>query len=108
MDCPEQSIELSWLDDVTVGPQCVALLNDRWLIIMAQDNDRDRAQGAYERAVRLNPEQCAPYILIAKFHQRRSKIEQSLVCYRKARILSPLDEELEQSESQLQERSDRK
>jgi tetratricopeptide (TPR) repeat protein len=70
--------------------------------------DRDRAQGAYERAVRLNPEQCAPYILIAKFHQRRSKIEQSLVCYRKARILSPLDEELEQSESQLRERSDRK
>ena len=31
--------------NVPIGPQGVALLDDHWIIIQAQDNDGDRPQG---------------------------------------------------------------
>ena len=69
--------------------------------------DWDRAEGSYERAIRLNPEHYAPYMYRATFHERRGELDEALLYYRKAHALNPLDEKLEQSVDRLEGAGDR-
>lgn len=68
-------------------PQRIATLS------MRMGNSR-RAQGAYLREIRLNPEHYAPYALLARFYQKSGQFEKASIYYRKALALNPLDKGL--------------
>ena len=65
--------------------------------------DWSRAEGAYERTVQLNPYHYAPHKLLAMFYEKAGKPEKALSSYRRASTLNPLDEELDQAVSRLEE-----
>jgi hypothetical protein len=69
--------------------------------LATQIEDWRRAEGAYHRSIRLNPEHFAPYELMASFYERRGETKKTLPLYRKALALNPLDEELRRKVTQL-------
>ena len=64
--------------------------------------DWDRAEEAYKRAIRLNPEHYAPYAVLAESYMVRGRTEEALRYYQKALALNPLDKDLRQRIEQLQ------
>jgi len=78
-------------------------LPEREAALAIDAGDWDRAEGAYERAIRLNPEHYAPYMYRATFHERRGELKEALLYYRKAHALNPIDEELGRSVSRLRD-----
>ena len=69
--------------------------------LATQIEDWRRAEVAYHRSIRLNPEHFAPYELMASFYERRGQVEKALSVYRKALSLNPLDEELRRKVAHL-------
>src|SRR5215210_6873776 len=65
--------------------------------------DWDRAEGAYKRAIRLNPDHYAPYAVLAEAYQVRGRTEEALRYYQKAIALNPLDYRLKQAFKRLQD-----
>jgi hypothetical protein len=66
-----------------------------------QIGDWPRAEDAYRRSIRLNPEHYAPYELLAFFHEEGGEPEKALSLYREALLLNPLDKELNQRVARL-------
>jgi len=64
--------------------------------------DWDRAEQAYKRAIRLNPEHYAPYAVLAESCMVRGRTEEALRYYQKALALNPRDTELKQRVKSLQ------
>ena len=64
--------------------------------------DWPRAEKAYLREIRLNPEHYVPYLLLARFYEQRGQTEKALSFYRKSLERNPLDPELKRSVSRLQ------
>ncbi len=62
-----------------------------------------RAERAYKRAISLNPEHYAPYMLLGSFYEQRGQLQQSLTYYQKALERNPLDEELGRDIGRLQD-----
>ncbi len=69
--------------------------------LRARIGDWPRTVGAYERAIRLNPEHYAPRALLAGFYERHGEPQRALSTYREAADLNPLDEELKAREKAL-------
>ncbi|WP_243638230.1 O-antigen ligase family protein [Rubrobacter taiwanensis] len=67
-----------------------------------ESGDWKRAESAYMRAIRLNPEHYEPRMLLAAFYERRGDPELALRYYRQAAALNPLDRELPQRVAYLQ------
>lgn len=65
--------------------------------------DGVRAEDAYHRTIRLNPDHYAPYAMLAEFYDSRGQAEEALAYYRKALVLNPLDEDLARHISRLGE-----
>jgi len=65
--------------------------------------DWPRAEKAYKTEIRLNPEHYVSYLLLAQFYEQRGETEKALSFYRKALERNPLDPQLEESVSRLQE-----
>ncbi|MEJ7843401.1 MAG: O-antigen ligase family protein [Rubrobacter sp.] len=78
-------------------------LPEREAALAIDIGDWGRAEGSYEKAIRLNPEHYAPYMYRATFHERRGELDEALLYYRKAHALNPIDEELGQSVSRLRD-----
>jgi hypothetical protein len=71
-------------------------LAEREAELAIEAGDWERAEEAYERAIRLNPEHFAPYMFLATFYERRGEFEKALLYYQKALTLNPLNHDLEQ------------
>ncbi len=69
-----------------------------------QTGDWDRAEHSYSRAIRLDPENYAPYYLYALLCEKRGDYEDALRLYRKASSLNPLDEEVDKRLSQFEKK----
>lgn len=70
-----------------------------------RSDDFERAEEAYQRAIRLNPEHYAPYVLLAETYEDSGQFEKSFVYYRKALALNPLDKDLDRALTRLQNRN---
>ena len=68
-----------------------------------QIGDWPRAERAYKRELELNPEHYVPYMLLARFYEQRGESEKALSYYQEALERNPLDSELKESVSRLQE-----
>jgi hypothetical protein len=66
-----------------------------------ETEDWDRAENAYGRAIRLNPEHYAPYMFMARFYEHRREVEKALLYCQKASALNPLDEDIKGHVDQL-------
>ena len=64
--------------------------------------DTARAEEAYRRAVRLNPEHFAPYYLLGLLKEKAGADEQALALYRKAMSLNPLDKDVRRRLTELE------
>ncbi|CAN5807237.1 hypothetical protein BH23ACT11_BH23ACT11_01050 [soil metagenome] len=65
--------------------------------------DWPRAEKAYKREIRLNPEHYVSYLLLAQFYEQRGETEKALSFYREALERNPIDPQLKESVSRLQE-----
>ena len=63
--------------------------------------DWGRAENAYKRAIRLNPEHYAPYAILAESYTVRGRTGEALRYYQMAHALNPLDTELNQQIKRL-------
>jgi O-Antigen ligase/Tetratricopeptide repeat len=63
-----------------------------------------RAEHSYSQAIRLDPENYAPYYLYARFREKSGDYEEALRLYRKALSLDPLNEKVGGRLSQLEDR----
>jgi tetratricopeptide (TPR) repeat protein len=61
-----------------------------------------RAEGAYRRAIQLNPEHYAPYYQLAQLKEGLGERKDALSLYREASALNPLDEQVEGSLRELE------
>ena len=68
-----------------------------------QIGDWPRAERAYKRELELNPEHYVPYMLLAQFYEQRGETEKALSFYQEALERNPLDSELRESVTRLQE-----
>jgi hypothetical protein len=64
--------------------------------------DWSRAEDAYRRAARLNPEHYVPYYLLALLNEKQGAHGEALSLYRKASFRNPLDEEIKKNATQLE------
>lgn len=69
--------------------------------IAQQLGDWDRAEAAYEREIRLNPEHYSPYMHRAAYHERRGELDAARRYYQKALSLNPLEEEIDRRVERL-------
>ena len=76
-------------------------LAEREAELAIETRDWARVEEAYDRAILLNPEHYAPYMLKATFHERRGDFDEAFVYYRKARALNPGADELERHVERL-------
>lgn len=70
--------------------------------------DWGRAEDAYKRAIRLNPEHYAPYAVLAESYMVRGRTGEALRYYQKAHTLNPLDTELKQQIKRLRSADSRR
>lgn len=71
--------------------------------LATEAGDWERAEAAYHREIRLNPEHYAPYMFLATFHERRGEFDQAFLYYQKALALNPTNQDLENSVERLRE-----
>lgn len=67
--------------------------------------DWGRAEEAYERGIRLDPEHYAPYLFRASYHEQVGDREAALRDYRRAMALNPLDKDLQRRAARLENAS---
>jgi hypothetical protein len=84
---------------------------DPWLRVheaeaAAKVGDRPRVEGAFDEAIRLNPEHYAPHVLRGKFYEQVGEPERALESYRQAVALNPLDEEANHEVDRLESKVD--
>lgn len=84
-----------WFDPLSPG------LPEREAGLAAEAGDRERAEEAHRRAIRLNPEHYAPYAFAGAFYERGGEREEALRYYREALALNPLSEDLKQHVERL-------
>jgi O-antigen ligase len=65
--------------------------------LAAREGRGERAETAYDRAIRLNPYHYAPYALLAANHQQTARPERAGALYREALRRNPLDPELQRA-----------
>ncbi len=70
--------------------------------------DWGRAEDAYKRVIRLNPEHYAPYAVLAESYMVRGRTGEALRYYQKAHTLNPLDTELNQQIKRLRSADSRR
>jgi tetratricopeptide (TPR) repeat protein len=67
-----------------------------------ETGDWSRVRGSYSRAIELDPENYAPYYLLARFYEKRGEYDEALPLYRKASLLNPRDEEIDKRLDRLE------
>ena len=64
--------------------------------------DQTRVRDSYSREIELNPDNYAPYYLLAWYYETRGEYDEALPLYRKASSLNPRDEEIDKRLTRLE------
>ena len=78
------------------------LLAQREAELALRTGDTARAEDAYRRTARLNPEHFAPYYLLALLKEQQGARGEALELYRKALSLNPLDKDVRRHVTELE------
>ncbi len=75
--------------------------------IAKASGDWERAEGAYKRAIQLNPDHYATYAVLAESYMVRGRTDEALRYYEEAIARNPLEFELKQARKRLIDMEDR-